>query len=100
MPKLDDGAVGLLPSTPPGDGDKCTGSSREALQCYVCGAWLRGRQTLNEHIRGRHLSIYNYHKSSHRSAAGYLVLATVDIAERGSRHTSSSRHSTVMWPRR
>jgi len=60
MPKLDDGADGLLRSGPPGDGDKCTGSSQKPLQCYVYGAWLRGRQTLNEHIRGRRQSLYNY----------------------------------------
>jgi len=32
MPKLDDGDNGLLSSAPPGDDDKCTGSSRETLQ--------------------------------------------------------------------
>ena len=40
MPKLDDGNDSLLTSAPSSDGDKCTGSSREPLQCYVCGAWL------------------------------------------------------------
>jgi len=35
IPKLDDDADGLLPSAPPGDGDKCIGSSPEPLQCYV-----------------------------------------------------------------
>ena len=40
MPKLDDGNDSLLPSAPSSDGDKCTGSSREPLQCHVCGAWL------------------------------------------------------------
>jgi len=100
MPTLDNGDNGLLSSAPPGDDDKCTGSSRETLRCYICGAWLRGRRTLNEHFRGGYLSIYNYHKPSLRSAAGWLVLATVDMAQRGSRHPSSSRHSTVMWPRR
>lgn len=58
---LDSGADSLMPCILPGDGDKGAMASRETIQCHMCGSWLRGQQTLNEHIRGVHLSIYNYH---------------------------------------
>jgi len=61
MHQLDGGSDNLQPCGQPGSGDKIMIAVREQLQCYVCGSWLRGRQTLNEHIRGMHLSIYNYH---------------------------------------
>jgi len=49
--QLDDGTNGLVPCAPPGDGDSQGIMSdrldrRVLLQCYVCGAWLRGKQTL------------------------------------------------------
>jgi len=60
--QLDSGADGFMAHIPhAANDDKGVATGRDLLQCYMCGAWLRGRQTLNEHIRGKHLSIYNYH---------------------------------------
>lgn len=62
MQQLDAEATGLLACAPQaGDCERGGAAVRELIQCHMCGAWLRGRQTLNEHIRGKHLSIYNYH---------------------------------------
>ena len=44
---------------PPSTGGAGPGSDL-LLACQVCGATLKGKQTLREHIRGTHLALYSY----------------------------------------
>jgi len=60
--QLDAGADGLAAcALPAADVEQGGAAVRGLIQCHMCGVWLRSRQTLTDHIRGKHLSIYNYH---------------------------------------